>query len=135
MLAAMAMNLWIPRAGWVWDLAFEGLVVLWLLAATITSFVRVSDEGIVSYQGMGKLESAWDNVEGVHQIEVGGRSIRCIVLRTPGRESGWYWAGGGRSLPREYRGRVIEIPESGPASYHDGERLVVEIQRHPSTPG
>ena len=125
----LASDYWAPRAGSSWF-----VTTLWVLAAflllvsMITSFVRVSDARIVYYMGMGKLESSWDNVEGVRNIEIGRRNVRCIVLRTPGTRSGWYWAEEWL-VPREYRGRIIQMPEDGPNSFHGGDRLLAEIQK------
>ena len=112
----------IPWYRWV-----SGVVMgIFVTIMALSSFIRVTDAGLVSYLGMGKLESTWQNVEGVRDIVIGGRKVRCIVLKAPGSLSGWYWKEEW-SVPREYRNRLIPIPESGPMSYHGSAHLINEI--------
>ncbi len=106
--------------------AYEGVLAVFFAVGARSNFIRISETGMTLYTGLRKAVSPWSNVKGVRTIPIGGRQVRCIELHAPLISTGWHW-GEEWSIPKEYRGRVIQIPESGPQSYHDCERLIVDV--------
>ena len=102
-----------------------------LAMSAIRNFIRISEVGIDVYTAFGKRTSRWDNVEGVADIKINGRPVRCIVTKRPLATTGWDLSFVSR-IPRAYRGRIVPIPESGPESYHDSARLILEVERRAS---